>query len=374
MFQQKRTTWRIDMAVFNYNKVALENLKIEDTSVLDRLVNFESALQAHKKKEHAKVDKRMTLKEAIATFISDGDVISDSGFSYVRTPHQAHWEIMRQEKKNLQMIGAPNTNQSFMIFNNNVNLSHNSYAGVEMRGIDRNYDRMLKAGRTKILSEWSHGGVALGYKAAQLGTPGVFSKQMLGSDIVKYNPYLNVVQNPMRSDPDPVVFIPALYPDVAIVHCQLADKYGNAYIYGPTVNDVAAAAAARKLIVTAEEIVPESDIRNRQGTIIPFFYADAVVELPFGAVPGNMPGYYYWSRQWWEKLIRFGCVNDENLKIFFDEWVYGVKDQFDFVDKLGGSRWIAEAKMQTKAAEGDHEDIDFSYEEYTRTHDSGLYY
>ncbi len=362
------------MSSFQYNQEAVNNLKIEDTSILDRLVDFESAREAHQKKEHAKVDKRMSLKDAISTFVADGDVMTDAGFSYVRTPHQAYWEIMRQKKKNLQCIGAPNTNHSFMVFTNNVNYSHNSYVGAEMRGIDRNYDRMLREGRVKILSEWSHGGVALGLKAAQLGTPGIFSKQMLGSDIIKYNPYTKVVQNPMRSDPDPVLFIPALYPDVSIIHCQVADKYGNGYIYGPTVNDVATAAAARKLIITAEEIVPESDIRNRKGTIIPFFYADAVVELPFGAVPGNMPGYYYWSRQWWEKMLRLGASSNENFKMFFDEWVFGCKDQFEFVDKLGGAKWIAEARIQTKAAEGDHEDIDFSYEEFTRTHDSGLYY
>jgi acyl CoA:acetate/3-ketoacid CoA transferase alpha subunit len=84
---------------------------------------------------------------------------------------------------------------------------------------------------------------------------------MLGSDIVRYNPYLKVMQNPMKDKNDPVVFIPALYPDVAIIHCHAADKYGNAYIYGPAVNDLAVAAATRKLIITAEEIVPENTIR-----------------------------------------------------------------------------------------------------------------
>ena len=363
------------MAKYLYNQEAVENLRLSDTSILDRLVDFESAREAHLKKDHAKKDKRMSLKEAISTFVQDGDIMTDGGFAYVRTPHQAFHEIIRQGKKNLQMIGAPNTNQSFQIVYGCVGYSHNSYVGVEMRGIDKNYDRMLKAERVKILSEWSHGGVALGFKAAQLGTPGVFSKQMLGSDIVRYNPYLKVIQNPLKNDHDPVVFIPALYPDVAIIHCHAADKYGNAYIYGPAVNDLAVAAATRKLIITAEEIVPENDIRyNKQGQIIPFFYADAVVEMPFGAVPGNMPGYYYWSRQWWEKLIRYGGVSDENMKAFLDEWVLGTKDQFEFVDKLGGAKWIAEARRQTKAAEGDNEDIDFTYEEYTLNHDSGLFY
>ncbi|HPC48472.1 MAG TPA: CoA-transferase, partial [Deltaproteobacteria bacterium] len=123
------------MGTFQYNQEAVQNLRITDTSILDRLVDFETAREVHLRKEHAKKDKRMSLKEAIATYVQDGDVMTDSGFAYVRTPHQAYWEIMRQDKKRLQCIGAPNTNHSFLIFNGNVDYSHNSYVGVEMRGI-----------------------------------------------------------------------------------------------------------------------------------------------------------------------------------------------------------------------------------------------
>ena len=363
------------MAKYLYNEEAVKNLRISDTSILDRLVDFESAREAHLKKERAKKDKRMTICEAVATFVQDGDILTDGGFSYVRTAHQAFHEVIRQGKKNLQMIGAPNTNQSFFISYGLVKYSHSSYTGAEMRGIDKVYDRALKAGKIQILSEWSHGGVAQGLKAAQLGLAGLFSKQMLGSDLVRYNPYVKVVQNPLKKEKDQCVFVPALYPDVAFIHCHAADKYGNAYIYGPAVNDLATAAAARKLIITAEEIVPENDIRyNKQGQIIPFFYVDAVVEMPFGAVPGSMPGCYYWPRQWWEKCMRFGGASEENNKAFCDEWIMGVKNQYEFVEKLGGARWIAEARRQTRAAEGDNEDIDFAYEEYTLKHDSGIYY
>jgi hypothetical protein len=72
--------------------------------------------------------------------------------------------------------------------------------------------------------------------------------------------------------------------------------------------------------------------------------------------------------------MRFGGVSDENMMTFCNEWIMGTKYQFEFVEKLGGAKWIAEARRQTKAAEGDNEDIDFSYEEYTLKHDSGLYY
>lgn len=103
------------MAKYLYNQEAIDNLKLNDTSVLDRLVDFESAREAHLKKERAKKDKRMTISEAVATFVQDGDIMTDGGFSYVRTAHQAFHEIIRQGKNDLQMIGAPNTNQSFFI-------------------------------------------------------------------------------------------------------------------------------------------------------------------------------------------------------------------------------------------------------------------
>jgi glutaconate CoA-transferase subunit A len=141
------------------------------------------------------------------------------------------------------------------------------------------------------------------------------------------------------------------------------------------VNDLAGAAASRKVIITAEEIVPEMDIRlNKKGSIIPFFYADAVVELPYGALPGSMPGYYYWPRQWWEKLMRFSAINEENIGTFLDEWIFGTKNQIEFLEKLGGAKWMIEARRQTKAAEGDNEDIDFSYQEYTVNNDPGIFY
>ncbi len=65
---------------------------------------------------------------------------------------------------------------------------------------------------------------------------------------------------------------------------------------------------------------------------------------------GQMPGCYYWARQWWEKLMRFAALSDENQQRFHEEWILGIKDQFEFVEKLGGAKWIAEARRQTKGS------------------------
>ena len=358
------------MGNFEFNKEALKNLKIEDTSTLERLVDFESARKAHLKKDRYKHDKRMSLKEAVAEFVADGDIMTDGGFCYVKTSIQSYFEVIRQGKKNLQFCSSPNTNHTYMINAGVARYSHNSYLGAEMRGIDRNYLRQLKAGKVSILSEWSHGSMAQGFKAAQLGMPGIFSKQLLGSDIARHNPYVKVMNHPMKNENDPCMFIPAIYPDVSFIHVHAADKKGNARFYGPSINDIAMAAATRKLIITAEEIVPESDIRNSsEGVCIPGIYVDAVVELPYGAAPGQMPGCYYWSRQWWEMAFRYGMKSDENFEKFLHYWIHETKDQFEFIDKLGGTKWITEARKQTKAAEYDNEDegYNFSYDEWTGT-------
>lgn len=359
------------MGKFNYDKEVLANLKIDEKDIprLDRLIDYESAREAHEKKSHAAVDKRISLKEAISEYVKDGDILTDAGFSYVRTPIIAYLEILRQGIKGMTNIASPATNQSWLIPFGAVTHSHWSYCGAEMRGTDRNMSRIVKQGKTKVVAEWSHGSMALGFKAAQLGIPGVYSKQLLGSDMVKYNPFIKVVDNPMKAEKDPCVFIPALYPDVSIIHVHQADKFGNCRIYGPLINDVAMAAASRKVIITAEEIVPPSAMRNdNKGVVIPFQYVDAVCEVPYGALVGAMPGLYYWPRRLWEKIMRYWAFKEGAIEEFYDILVNQCKDQYDIIDKfLGGSKWMMMAKRLTKAEEYDNEDegVDFHYEEWT---------
>ncbi|HPF44363.1 MAG TPA: CoA-transferase [Syntrophomonadaceae bacterium] len=353
---------------FSYNEEAVENLRISDTSVLDRLIDHESFRENNLKKKRTKIDKRMTLSEAVATFVNDGDIVADSGFSYVRSPLMAHFEICRQQKKQLQYIGSPNTLQSFTVFAGCCNYTHNSYVGAEMRGTDRMFSASVKQGRTKIISEWGHGSMGIGFKAAQYGMPYAASKQLLGSDMLKYNPYVKETIDPWSGKP--AVLIPALHPDVVFIHCQQADKYGNGKIFGPAVNDIAEAFASRKVILTCEEVVPELSLRfDSSNVVIPFMVVDAVVELPYGCLPGCCPGYYYWAREWWEWLMRIATRDQAAMQDFMDVWVYGCKDQYELMDKLseylGGSRYMDNLRRLQKAEEYLIEDIgiDFSYEQ-----------
>ena len=353
------------MGKFAYNQTAVKNLKIDDTSILDRLVDYRGAREYRQNKDHSQRDKRMSLSEAVSEFVKDGEIWTDSGFSYVRTAMQAFWEIIRQGRKGLQAIASPNTNMSYGATFGTTPYTHASYAGAEMRGYDKYFSENIKSGKVKILSDWSHGLMGLGFKATQLGMPGVFSKSGLGSDLVNYNPYLKVIDNPLSEEKDPCVFIPALCPDITIIHVHQADKFGNARFYGPAVNDVGMAAAARKVIITTEEIVSNYDIRyNPRGAQIPFMNVDAVVELPYGAAPGYMPGCYYWARRWWEMIFARMSEGQEAMEGVIREWVLDTKGPADLVKKLGGVDYMINNKRLAKAAEADIEDdnVNFKYE------------
>ncbi|MGE5455401.1 MAG: CoA transferase subunit A [Methylocystaceae bacterium] len=360
---------------YQYNDEAVNNLRIEDTSILDRLIDHDSAREAHLKKRHDKFDKRLSLQDAIARYVNDGDIVAETGFGYVRTPLQAYYEIIRQGKRNLQWIGSPVTNQSYMHTTfatpDQPGYVHTSYVGCEMRGTDRGWDRQIKDGSIRILSDWSHGTMGQGFKAAQFGMPFVASKQMLASDMIKYNPYVKVIDDPWYKEQDPVVMIPALHPDVTIVHCQQADMNGNGKIMGPPVNDIALAYASRHVILTCEEVVPELEMRfNTKDNVIPFMLVDAVVELPWGCLPGSCPGYYYWSREWWEYGVRVGNNMDKHggrTADYYRYWINDTKDNYDFVDKLnasfGGVKYIDSLRRLQRGEEYLAEDkgLDFDY-------------
>lgn len=357
---------------FVYNEEALEHLRIEDTSILDPLIDHQGFRENSLKKSREKKDKRMSLHDAIEKYVQDGDICTDAGFAYVRTPIQAYFEIMRQGKKDLHFIGSPNTNHSYMMLYGVCKYSHNSYIGAEMRGTDRIYVRNIQQKRGQVLSEWGHGSMGQGFKAGQYGMPFIASKQLLGSEMLKYNPYVKVDKDPWTGEP--VCLIPALHPDVTIIHVQQADMYGNAKIFGPAVNDIALAHTSKKVIITAEEIIPELSMRfDPSFTVIPFPVVDAVVEMPFGALPGACPGKYYWSREWWEYVFRIASKSDENAFDFLNYWIYGTKDSWEFIDKLqshlGGSAYLQNLVRLQKAEEYliEDKDVDFSYQEVIPT-------
>ena len=153
------------------------------------------------------------------------------------------------------------------------------------------------------------------------------------TDLEKVN--LNIKRIPDPYGGKDVIVVPALNPDVAIVHVQRADANGNAHLWGIIGEQKEAAFAAKKVILTTEEIVDESVIRSDPNrTMIPSIVVSAVCHVPFACHPSYAQGYYDRDNEFylaWDKISE----SADSVKEWMDEWVYGVKDRAEYWEKLG---------------------------------------
>jgi glutaconate CoA-transferase subunit A len=293
-------------------------------------------------------DKVMTLREAIKKFVNDGDTIYTgmAGRSF-----GAVYEIIRQRKRDLTIMCGGGTEEiSMLVGAGCVRRLINSYRGLETWGLSHAIRRAIEHGvpRPIEIEEYSNFSITAGFVAAATGVPFMPVKSLLGSDIVKISTFmgnnkLRVIECPFTGEK--VVVVPAMSPDVAIVHAQRADRYGNVQMWGFLGDDLWAVRAAKKVIITVEEVVDEEVIRRDPNrTVFPSFIVDAVVELPFGQHPWHKEGYYDMDLEFREMYVKME-EREETLQKFFDEWVYGVEDHMGYLKKLGFERlWRLRAK------------------------------
>jgi glutaconate CoA-transferase subunit A len=170
-------------------------------------------------------------------------------------------------------------------------------------------------------------------QAGAAGLPFLPMNQTGGESLEKANPLIKRIPDPYGGKD--VIVVPALNPDVAIVHVQRADKNGNAHLWGIIGEQKEAAFAAKKVILTAEEIVDEDVIRSDPNrTMIPGIVVSAVCHVPYASHPSYSQGYYDRDNEFylaWDKISE----TKENVQAYLDEWVYGVKDRNAYYKKLG---------------------------------------
>ena len=135
----------------------------------------------------------------------------------------------------------------------------------------------------------------------------------------------------------PLAAVPALYPDVALIHVHESDCYGNCRIRGISVADCELARASKRLIITTERLVDNDEIRaTPHATLIPFFCVDAVCEVPYGAYPGNMPGEYFSDEEHLRQWLQRREGRDE-FRAFLQKNIYGVADFAEYLRLCGGA-------------------------------------
>lgn len=235
-------------------------------------------------------DKRTTAADA-ARLVVDGDHVAVGGCLYSRTPMALLFEILRQQQRDLVLSRCLTCYEGELLLATGA-CRHvvTSWMGFGAPwGMSRILRDMVERGAA-VFEEWSHLGIGMRYRAAAMGVPFLPMLSMLGSDLAGHT---DVRQIACPFTGRPVALVPALFPDVALVHAHRADPYGNAQIDGYRHMDVDIARGARTVVLSVEEVVePERIALEPERTAIPHFVVDAVVEAPLGAYPHECYGLY----------------------------------------------------------------------------------
>lgn len=308
------------------------------------------ARDSFRQKSRALTNKLTTIAKAIDFHVNDGDYLAIGGFGADRVPVAAVHEILRQRKKGLGFAGHTATHDFQVICAGNLDetnplLSRIDIAyvvGLEARGLSPQARRVMESGKVAIC-EWTNFTLALRFKAAAMGVPFLPARSMLGTETFARSA-AKVINCPFTGQT--LVAVPALFPDVSIIHVHEADCFGNCRIRGTSVADIDLARASKRLIITCERVIANEEIRrDPTQTVIPFFCVDAVCEIPFGSFPGNMPYEYYSD----EDHLRQWLTVEKDLhsyQEFLDRHIYGVKDFSEYLQLCGGLPRLQQLRHQ----------------------------
>ena len=281
------------------------------------------------------VDKLMTEQEAVSRFVYDGCYIGTELYGTVRCPMTLVREVTRQGVRDLRVAGQGVTELDVWLAASMVKTLDITYIGLEVYGVSNALRREVESGRVEKVVEWSNGGITWRFKAASMGVPFLPVRAMLGTDTLKYSA-AKVVECPFTGEK--LALLPALILDVGLIHVHRADRYGNCQIEGISGFSLEMSRASKRLIVSAEEIVPTEEIRKYPDrTLIPYYLVDAVVHAPYGSHPGEM-AYLYCRDEPEIKAWVEASATDEGAQAYLKEWVYDLPDHQAYLNKVGQER------------------------------------
>lgn len=291
------------------------------------------------KKNRSLQDKTMSIKDAISKYVSNGDYLAMGGFGHVRVSMSAVYEMIRQRKNNLAMAGKTAVHDiEILVAGGCIKRVDRAYSGGhEVRGLSPAFRRAAESSEIEV-QEWSNASFQWRFRAAAMGIPFMPTRILMGTDTFKYSA-AKVVKDPFTGMK--IALLPACYPDIVFIHVHRCDVYGNCQIDGITIEDIDLSRAARKLVVTTEKIIENSEIRREPGrTAIPFYYVDAVCEVPFGSHPGNMPYEYYFDEEHIGMYLKM-AKTPEGAKEYIDKYVRDVMDFEEYLSLVGGVKKLA---------------------------------
>jgi glutaconate CoA-transferase subunit A len=280
-------------------------------------------------------EKVMPLEEA-AALVPDGASVGIGGSTLSRTPMAMIWALIRAGRKDLVCSRSITSSEGELLLASGASrhILTSWFSQGIVWGVSRVMRLYTEANRARF-EEWSHMAVGLRFRAGAMGVPFLPMRSMMGSDVIEQLPDARQIDCPFTGEK--LVLVPALNPDVALIHVQRCDAYGNAQIDGLPFMDLDLAMAANRVILTTERIVSNDQIRRTPDqTKIPFLAVDAVVEVPFGSAPHECYGLY---EPLFKHLDGYAAQlrqnPEEGMAAYLGRYFYGPKSWTEYLDLIG---------------------------------------
>jgi glutaconate CoA-transferase subunit A len=301
------------------------------------------------------VNKVMSARDAVTRYVTDGCYLASGGFGGVRIPTALLHEVVRQQRKGLGFCGHTTTHDfQILAAGECFDRCDAAYVvGLEMRGLSPNARRVIQEGLVE-LTEWTNAALLWRLRAAAMGLSFLPTRSMLGTDTFVRS---SAAQVRCPFTDQVYAAVPALSPDVALIHVHRADIHGNCQIDGSTVADLDVAAASKRVVVSCERLISTERIRSEPDrTAIPYYMVDAVVEVPYGSFPGNMPGEYYSDEEHiaeWLEVERDASSFSE----FLERNIFGVRSFQQYLERNGGIERMRELRCQELLIEAGQQEV-----------------
>jgi len=299
--------------------------------------------------------KLMDLAHAVDRLVPDGASVAMGCAQETLIPFAAGHEMIRRAKRNLTLIGPI----SDMLFDQLVGAGcvariRAAWVGNVITGSAYAFRRAVEQG-TLQMEDHSNLTLAMALKAGAMGLPFMPARTALGSDLYATNASLKRMHCPFTGET--LTAVAALCPDVAVVHVQRADRYGNSHMWGNLGVTREACLAAREVLLTAEEIVPPEVIRGDPNrVVVPGFRVSAVVHAPWGGHPSPVPGYYNRDHRAFLEY-RDQSRTPEAFRAWRSAWVDAVRDGRTYAEILGNARRASLAIRHRRLSEP----VDYGY-------------
>ncbi|HTE70513.1 MAG TPA: CoA-transferase [Actinomycetes bacterium] len=282
-------------------------------------------------------DKVVDLTEA-AGLVADGDVVALGGALSYREPMALVRELIRQGRRDLHVVGsAHGIDVDLLVGAGAVRVVEESYVGYEQDfGLAPAYRRAAEAGALEVRESCCYT-ILQQLRAAEYGIPFMPVRGILGTDIRRLHPEYAEIRCPFTDQR--LVAVPALAPDVALIHGLMADRRGNVHLLRPLVLDERFTFAARKVVVTVERVASEPEVAEA-GVVLPYFAVTAVVEAPFGAHPTSCYPHYTYDRAHLGEWVK-AAADDHSVGQYLRRYVLAPGSEAAYRDMVGADRLAA---------------------------------